>query len=114
MVHAASEDPWVYLKIWSTNTPEDRPLYGVGEFLGIALNVLLGTALAASMIFIIMSGIKIITSKGDPKAKAESKQAVTFSVVALILAIGAFTVKTILFNVMGGNFGDLSNATPNF
>lgn len=115
MVFAAANDPWEYLKPWNAiaNTPETRPLNSVGEFLGLGLNILLGTALAISMISLIMSGIKIIMSKGDPKAKSAAHQALTWAVVAFVLTVGAFTVKQIIFNVVGGDFGELTNATPN-
>lgn len=114
MVYGASNNPWEYLENWNLLTPEDRPLNSLGDFLGLALNILLGTAIAISMIALIISGIKFVIAKGDPKAKASAQQALTYSVVAFILAIGAYTIKTIIFNVMGGDYGDLWNATPNF
>ena len=114
MVYGASNRPWEYLSIWGTNTPEERPLGGIGDFLGLGLNILLGIALAISMISLIVSGIKIITAKGDPKAKSSAQQAFTYAIVALLLSIGAFTLKLIIFNVVGGDYGSLRNATPNF
>ena len=114
MVYGASNHPWEYLSIWGTNTPENRPLGGVGDFLGLGLNILLGTTLAISIISVILSGIKFITAKDDPKAKSSAQQSLTYAVVAFVLAIGAFTLKIIIFNVMGGDFGELRNGTPNF
>lgn len=114
MVYGASNNPWEYLENWNLLTPEKRPLITVGDFLGLGLNILLGTAIAISMIALVMSGIKFITARGDPKAKAGAQQALTYSVIAFILAIGAYTIKTVLFNVIGGDYGDLWNPTPNF
>ena len=114
VVYGASNDPWEFLRPANYSSPENRPLGGIGEFLGLAINIVLGTALAISIIAIILSGIKIINSKGDPKAKGSAQQALTYSVGGFLLAISAFTLKTIIFNVMGGEFGDLFNATPNF
>lgn len=115
MVYAAPGDIFEYLEPWKDNTPEtSNRMQGVGDFLGLGLNIVLGTALAVSMISIIMSGIKIIMSKGDPKAKASAHQALTNSIIALLLSIGAFTIKIIIFNVVGGDFGELRNATPSF
>lgn len=107
-------NPFEYLECWTNTSGELNPtrIQGVGGFLGLGLNILLGTALAVSMIAIIMSGIKIVTSRGDPKAKGAAQQALTYSVLAFVLAIAAFTIKTIIFNVMGGDYGDLTNATP--
>ena len=114
MVYGASNNPWEYLELWNTTSPENRPLNSVGDFLGLGLNIVLGVALAISMISLIMSGIKFITAKGDPKAKSEAQQAITYAVLAFVLTIAAFTIKLIIFNVMGGDFGDLRNATPGF
>ncbi len=115
MVYAADNDVFQFLKPWAPNAPDRTAGYNnVSDFLGVGLNILLGVTLAISIIAIIMSGIKFVTAKGDPKAKASAQQALTFAVVAFVLAIGAFTVKTIVFNVIGGDYGDLWNATPNF
>ena len=114
MVYGASNNPWEYLENWNLLTPENRPLTTVGDFLGLSLNILLGSAIAISLIALIMSGIKFITARGDPKAKAAAQQALTYSVVGFILAIGAYTVKTIIFNVIGGDYGDLWNPAPGF
>jgi|GEM_PF-3126070 hypothetical protein len=114
MVYAAANNPWEFLQPWSLIGPENRPLVEVSDFLGLGLNVLLGTTLAVSMISLILSGIKFVTAKGDPKAKAAAQQSLTYAVVAFILGIGAFTLKTIIFNVVGGDYGSLRNATPNF
>ena len=114
MVFGQSNDPWEFLRNANLVSPENRPLYGIGEFLGLGINIILGTAFAVSMIAIIMAGIKIVTSKGDPKAKGEAQQALTYSVAALLLAIGAFTLKAVLLGTIGGNFGDLFNVTPDF
>lgn len=115
MVFAADTDVFQFLKPWKASAPDKGAGYNqVSDFLGVSLNILLGVGLAISTIAIIMSGIKFVTAKGDPKAKASAQQALTFAVVAFVLTIGAFTIKTIVFNVIGGNYGDLWNATPNF
>jgi len=111
-VFAETNDPWEYLRYWNTNSTERRPINSVGEFLGLGLNILLGTALAVSMIAMILSGIKFVTARGDPKAKSAAQQSLTYSVVAFILSIAAFTLKIIIFNVVGGDYGDLRNAAP--
>ena len=105
-------DPWEYLP--PGPSAENRSLNTVGDFLGLGINIVLGVALGISLIAIILAGIKFITSRGDPKATAAAQQALTYAVVAFILTIGAFTLKEIIFNVVGGNYGDLRNATPHF
>lgn len=108
-------DIYQYLSDWKTNAPDNTlNIQGIGEILGLAFNIVLGSALAISMIAIILSGIHFITSKGDPKAVAKARTSLTFSIVAFLLAIGALTIKLIIFNVIGGDYGNLVNETPDF
>ena len=113
--HAQNEQPFEFLREWFLSAP-DRTLgiMRVGHVLGIILNILLGSALAISMIAIILSGIKYVTSRGNDKAKGAAQSALTNSIIAFILAIGAFTVKSVIINLIGGSFLDLLNATPSF
>ncbi len=115
MVYAADSDVFQFLEPWRDSSP-DEPMQvnQVSHFFGLGMNIVFGVAIAVSMIALIMSGIKFVTARGDPKAKASAQQALTYSVVGFVLAIAAFTIKTIIFNVIGGNYGDLTNATPNF
>ncbi len=115
MVFAADTDVFQFLAPWATNSPDkSMQVNQVSHVLGLGMNIVFGTAIAISMVALIMSGIKYITAKGDPKAKASAQQAVTHSVLAFVLTIAAFTIKTVLFNVMGGDYGGLKNATPSF
>lgn len=94
---------------------ENRKISGFGEMLALMLNIILGAGIAVSIIAIILSGIKFITSKGDFKATAEAKSALAYSILAFILVIGAFTVKTIILNMVGTPTDDIiRNDVPDF
>lgn len=115
MVYAADNDIFQFLRGWKERAPDNGTrIEQVSDILGISLNIVLGTAIAISLIATILAGIKFITAKGDPKAKAAAQQSLTYAILAFVLTIGAYTIKTILFNVIGGDFGDLGNATPSF
>lgn len=87
----------------------------ISDVLSIGLNIMLGSAIAISLIAIILSGIKIMTSKGDMKAKAGAQSALTNSVIAMILTIGALTAKIIVLNILGSSNDDaVRNAVPGF
>ena len=87
----------------------------ISDVLSIGLNIMLGSAIAISLIAIILSGIKIMTSKGDMKAKAGAQSALTNSVIAMILTIGALTAKIVVLNILGSSNGDaVRNAVPGF
>lgn len=101
--------------MWRDIAPDARSGFNsVSDFFSVGLNIMLGITIAVSLITIILSGIKIIMAKGDPKALAEAKSALTYSILGFILGIGAFTLKLIIFNMLGGDFGKLKDATPGF
>ena len=78
------------------------------DILGVGLNILLGAAMTASIIGLIMSGIKYMSTRsGDPRKLEEAKKALTFSLVAMILSVGAFTILNIILNTLGGSPADV-------
>lgn len=60
-----------------------------------------GIALSVSFIAIIFSGIKFITARGDPKAYMGAQRALTYSIIAFLIAVGAFAIRTIVLNTIG-------------
>lgn len=73
----------------------------IGDFFGIAINLLIGVGVSIAVIYIILSGIRFIMSQGDPKSVEQAKQALTYSIVALIISIGAIAFKNVLNSIMG-------------
>jgi hypothetical protein len=91
----------------------DPGIDSIGELLGMVINIAMGIGIAGSVLGIVFSGILFITSKGDYKALPKAKSALTYSVVAFILSVGAVAIKLIIVNLLGIT-GELSNATPSF
>lgn len=87
-------------------TPIDLPFKNLADVFGFLINVVLGVGIAVTIIFLILGGIKYITAKGDQKAAGEARAALTNAVIGFIVVIGAFTIRTILLNV-------ITNNTPN-
>lgn len=78
------------------------PFNDLADVFGFLVNVVLGVGIAITIIFLILGGIKYITAKGDQKAAGEARSALTNAVIGFIVVIGAFTIRTILINVIGG------------
>ena len=95
-------------------SPELRPITSVGMFAGLVLNVLLGITITISIVTIIIGGIQYVTSAGDPKAVAVARTTIMYSVIAMVLAIGALTIKTIILRILGVTTGEISNVVPTF
>ncbi len=58
-----------------------------------------GMAGAITFIAIIVSGIKYMAARSDPKATIQAKKALTYSIVGLFLVISSYTIRIILFNL---------------
>ncbi len=93
----------------------DRPeIEGIGDILGLVMNLLMGLGIGISAIFIGLAGIKFITSGGDPKAVDQSKRALTYAIVAAIISVGALAFRIILLQVIGVEGQDLIDPVPSF
>lgn len=65
------------------------------------LNVLVLSAAAVFVVFILLSAIKYALSQGDPKALMASQQTLTTTVIGFFIVIGVYTLLTIIKNVLG-------------
>lgn len=98
--------------------PNSNPTRGTfssfSQFFGIAINIVLGTAFTLSILGIILAGIKFVMSAGDPKQIDTAKRYLTAAVVAVVLSLGVFIVKTVILNILGSSEGSLTNVLPTF
>ena len=72
----------------------------IGDVFGLAINIVMGVRIALTIIFLILGGFQYITSKGDQKAAQEARTSLTNAVIGFIVVIGAFTIRTVLLNVL--------------
>ncbi|MFA5881047.1 MAG: hypothetical protein WC834_02535 [Eubacteriales bacterium] len=78
------------------------PFNDLADVFGFLVNVVLGVGIAITIVFLILGGIQYITAKGDQKAAGAAREALTNAVIGFIVVIGAFTIRLILINVIGG------------
>ncbi|PIR43023.1 hypothetical protein COV24_04840 [candidate division WWE3 bacterium CG10_big_fil_rev_8_21_14_0_10_32_10] len=70
----------------------------MGNLIGSLRNV----TIALALLFIIVGGIKFITSSGDPEKAASAKQTVTWAIAAIVLAVAFWIlIKIILGDIFG-------------
>lgn len=77
-------------------------LWGILRFI-ISLLVFGGVVLA--LVFLIIGGIKLITSLGDKQATASAKATITYALIGLLLLLGSFFILNLIqsfFNVSVG------------
>lgn len=72
----------------------------LADAMALAINIVLGIGISLTVIFLILGGIQYITSKGDQKAAQEARTSLTNAVIGFIIVVGAFTIRTILANLL--------------
>ena len=92
----------------TTVTAPKLPFNDLSDVFAFLVNVVLGVGIAVTIIFLILGGIQYITAKGDQKAAGAARDALTNAVIGFIVVIGAFTIRTILLNVIGTEPGTLN------
>lgn len=68
----------------------------VGTLIGTMIPIALGVGGMLTVIFIIISGIKFITSGGDPKGAAAAKDRLVYAIIGFIVLILAFAALQIV------------------
>lgn len=99
----------------SSIIPNLGHIQSVSDFLGIAINTLIGVGISMSVVFIGLAGVRYITSGGNPDDLDRAKKALTYSVVALVITVGSIAIKVIFVDsILGVTDPNLTNPTPNF
>lgn len=80
----------------------------LANIFGLIMNVVLGVGVALTVIYLILGGIKYVTSQGDPKNTQQAREWLTNAVIGFIVVLGAFVIRTVVANLLGANLGDVS------
>ncbi|OGD92259.1 hypothetical protein A3D07_00435 [Candidatus Curtissbacteria bacterium RIFCSPHIGHO2_02_FULL_42_15] len=73
-----------------------RTSEGFGYLASDILLILTGIAGALSLMFIVIAGIKFVTSGGDPKKLASATSTLTYAIIGLAVTILAFVILRIV------------------
>jgi hypothetical protein len=76
------------------STSSADPLTGKNGIIVKATNIIALVAGVAAVIMIIVSGIKFITSQGDPSSVAEARKTIIYTAVGLVVIVLARTIIT--------------------
>ena len=69
---------------------------GIGKLASDVILILTSTAGALSLMFIVIAGIKFVTSGGDPKKLASASSTLTYAIIGLAVTILAFVILRIV------------------
>ena len=85
------------------NGQQTGSLFGSGGIITNVINIMLFIVGILCVIMIIYSGIRYVTSRGDPKEVEGAKNTLMYAIVGLIIAIVAFALVNWVFTSIGGN-----------
>lgn len=74
-----------------------------GELATDIITILISVAAAISIIFIMIAGIKFVTSSGDEKKLASASSTLTYAIIGLVVTILAFMIVRILQHFLKSN-----------
>ena len=82
----------------TTADMKNKSIAGEGGLISILINFLLWTVGILSVVMIIFSGFRYITSAGDASKTKSAQSTLTYSVVGLIVAILAYAIVNMVIN----------------
>jgi len=90
-----------------TDAPKN-PLEGrfgsIGEIFVAVVNVVFYVGIALTVIFLIIGGIRYITSGGDKAGSEAARSMITNAVIGFIVVLGAFAIREIVKKLLGADF----------
>lgn len=75
----------------------------IPQFLGNTLYAAIYLAGVAAVIFLIIGGIKFITSGGDQVKAGQAKKTITFAIVGLVIIVFSFFIIKVIATITGAN-----------
>lgn len=84
------------------------PNLKIGDIINKVLPFVFGAASIALLIYLVLGGIQMMTSKGDPKAMQGAQSKITNALIGFVIVFFAFAIVSIFGKVFGiGAFGDI-------
>src|SRR3972149_8541922 len=91
----------VSFEIGPTNFSPAGLFANFGELATAIVTILISFAGALSIIFIVIAGIKFVTSSGDEKKLASASSTLTYAIIGLVVTILAFVILQIVQRFIG-------------
>jgi len=94
-------------KVWAAGaplTPPSNPLSqftSLADIIGFVMNIVFYVGIALTIIFLIIGGIRYITSGGSKEGAEAARGMITNAIIGFIVVVGAFAIKVIVQNVLG-------------
>ena len=89
----------------TTTDMQNKSIAGEGGLISILINFLLWTVGILSVVMIIFSGFRYITSAGDAAKTKSAQTTLTYSIVGLIVAVLAWVIVKMILRQFGIEVG---------
>ncbi len=73
----------------------------IGTIFVAVANIVFYVGIAMTVIFLIIGGIRYITSGGSKEGAEAARSMITNAIIGFIVVLGAFAIKTIVTNLLG-------------
>lgn len=83
------------------NNVDTMSLDGVTQLIANVTNLAFTAVGVVSVIFIIIGGIQLATSTGNPSGTKKAKSTITYAIAGLILAISAAAIGNFVLSALG-------------
>jgi hypothetical protein len=84
------------------------PFSDIGGFISSILPYIFGAAALALLVYLIMGGFQIMTSRGDPKGVQGGQSKITNAIIGFVIVIIAFGIVALIGQLFGiGVFGQI-------
>ncbi len=105
-----------YADIQTVDPLANSGIASLGDLFRLIINIVMGIGIALTVIFLILGGIKYITSQGDQKNTQQAREWLTNAVIGFIVVLGGFVIRQVVTGLLQGNINDdkisLNNVTP--
>lgn len=86
----------------------------LSSIIAIVVNFIIGVGFSLSMIGIAYAFIQFIMSQGDPKVQKVARDALAFSIIAMMISLMTVAIKTVVFRAAGVSSGNIIGNDPGF
>lgn len=95
-------------QIQASAFPKNNIPITIGGLIGNALPYIFGAAGIALLVYLILGGLQMMTSRGDPKAMQGAQAKITNALIGFVIVIFAFVLVTLIGKIFGiGAFGNI-------
>ncbi|PIR43025.1 hypothetical protein COV24_04850 [candidate division WWE3 bacterium CG10_big_fil_rev_8_21_14_0_10_32_10] len=81
---------------------EPTDITTLSDIVNLVINTVFVLGLAASLLFVIIGGIKYVTSQGDQTKAEEARNTITNAIIGAVVIVAFRVILSIALNIIGG------------